>query len=48
MNSDDAERQILQMIEFIKQEAREKAEEISVKTENEFNANKLTSVLKGR
>jgi len=41
MNPADADRQIEQMIAFIAQEAREKAEEISVKTEKEFMADKL-------
>jgi len=48
MQASDAERQISQMIEFIKQEAREKAEEIFVKTENEFNAKKLQQIVKAR
>jgi len=48
MQANDAERQIGQMIEFIKQEAREKAEEIFVKTENEFNAKKLQQIVKAR
>lgn len=42
MNSSDADRQIDQMIAFIKQEAREKADEINVKTEREFMADKLS------
>jgi len=42
MNSADADRQIEQMIAFIAQEAREKAEEISIKTEKEFMAEKLS------
>jgi len=42
MNSGDADRQIEQMIAFIAQEAKEKAEEISVKTEKEFMADKLS------
>ena len=42
MNSADADRQIEQMIAFIAQEAKEKAEEISVKTEKEFMADKLS------
>jgi len=37
----DADRQIQQMIAFIKQEAKEKAEEILVKTESEFMAEKM-------
>jgi len=41
MNASDAEKQIQQLIAFIKQEAREKAEEIQVKTESEFMAEKL-------
>ncbi len=48
MNNADALRQISQMIEFIKQEAREKAEEIQVKTEAEFNALKLNKVVQAR
>jgi len=48
MNSQDADRQILQMIEFIKQEAREKAEEIEVKTEAEFTSRKLNAVAQAR
>jgi len=42
MNTNDADRQIDQMIAFIAQEAKEKAEEISVKTEKEFMADKLS------
>jgi len=42
MNSADADRQIEQMIAFIAQEAKEKAEEIAVKTEKEFMADKLS------
>jgi len=42
MNSADADRQIEQMIAFIAQEAREKAEEINIKTEKEFMAEKLS------
>lgn len=42
MNSADADRQIEQMIAFIQQEAKEKAEEIAVKTEKEFMADKLS------
>eukprot|EP00343_Euplotes_focardii_P009447 CAMPEP_0205823534 /NCGR_PEP_ID=MMETSP0206-20130828/17138_1 /ASSEMBLY_ACC=CAM_ASM_000279 /TAXON_ID=36767 /ORGANISM="Euplotes focardii, Strain TN1" /LENGTH=248 /DNA_ID=CAMNT_0053120831 /DNA_START=20 /DNA_END=766 /DNA_ORIENTATION=- len=41
MNAKDAKRQIQQMIQFIRQEAREKAEELNVKTESEFTAEKL-------
>jgi V-type H+-transporting ATPase subunit E len=48
MNNADAERQIAQMIQFIKQEAREKAEEIQVRTEAEFNAKKLNLVAQAR
>jgi len=48
MQASDAERQIMQMIEFIKQEAREKAEEINVKTESEFNAKKLNRIVQAR
>ena len=42
MNSSDADRQIEQMIAFIAQEAKEKSEEIAVKTEKEFMAEKLS------
>jgi len=42
MQKADADRQIDQMTEFIHQEAREKAEEIAVKTNSEANAKKLT------
>jgi len=42
MNPLDADRQIDQMIAFIKQEAKEKAEEIRIKTEKEFMADKLS------
>lgn len=48
MQAQDAERQIAQMIEFIKQEAKEKAEEINVKTEAEFNAKKLNKIVQAR
>jgi V-type H+-transporting ATPase subunit E len=42
MNSHEADRQIEQMIAFIAQEAKEKAEEIQTKTEKEFMAEKLS------
>uniref|UniRef100_A0A1J3K484 V-type proton ATPase subunit E3 n=1 Tax=Noccaea caerulescens TaxID=107243 RepID=A0A1J3K484_NOCCA len=42
MNQADANKQIDQMIAFIMQEAKEKAEEIRVKTEKEFMADKLS------
>eukprot|EP00456_Euglypha_rotunda_P016087 TRINITY_DN1524_c0_g1_i3.p1 TRINITY_DN1524_c0_g1~~TRINITY_DN1524_c0_g1_i3.p1 ORF type:complete len:105 (-),score=27.15 TRINITY_DN1524_c0_g1_i3:21-335(-) len=42
MDKKEAERQIEQMIAFIKQEAKEKEEEIRVKTENEFMDKKLS------
>lgn len=42
MNSEEANRQITQMIAFIRQEAKEKAEEIEVKTESAFMAEKLS------
>lgn len=48
MNSLDADRQIEQMIAFIAQEAREKAEEISIKTEKEFMAEKLSQETQAR
>lgn len=41
MNPQEADRQIAQMVEFIRQEAREKAEEIRVKTEQEFGIQRL-------
>ena len=41
MSQKDADNQIKQMIAFIKQEAKEKAEEIMVKTESACNAEKL-------
>uniref|UniRef100_A0A6A7G3C0 V-type proton ATPase subunit E n=1 Tax=Hirondellea gigas TaxID=1518452 RepID=A0A6A7G3C0_9CRUS len=41
MDSETARAQIQQMVEFIKQEAREKADELEVKTEAEFNIEKL-------
>eukprot|EP00474_Spongospora_subterranea_P009192 CRZ09650.1 hypothetical protein [Spongospora subterranea] len=44
MNSAEASRQISQMVEFIKQEAKEKAEEIRVKTDQEYNINKLSLI----
>lgn len=48
MNDNDAQRQIKQMIAFIQQEAKEKAEEIQVKTEAEFNAKKLNQIAQAR
>jgi len=42
LSSKEAEKQISQMVAFIKQEAREKAEEIAVKAESDFMAEKLT------
>jgi len=42
LSSKEAEKQIQQMVAFIRQEAREKAEEIAVKTESDFMAEKLT------
>ncbi|MES1913979.1 MAG: hypothetical protein MHM6MM_006120 [Cercozoa sp. M6MM] len=41
MDADMAERQIDRMVEFIKQEAREKAEELRIKADAEFNMEKL-------
>ena len=41
MNATEADRQIKQMIAFIKQEAQEKAEEIRVKTNSACMAEKL-------
>nr|CCA23878.1 Vtype proton ATPase subunit E putative [Albugo laibachii Nc14] len=40
MNASDADRQIKQMVNFILQEAREKANEIRIKTEHDFNLEK--------
>ncbi|KDO20737.1 ATP synthase subunit [Saprolegnia parasitica CBS 223.65] len=40
MNSSDADRQIKQMVNFILQEAQEKANEIRIKTEHDFNLEK--------
>jgi len=42
MDSSEANRQIDQMVAFIAQEANEKAEEIKVKTDREFMAEKLS------
>ncbi|KIY93821.1 V-type H+-transporting ATPase subunit E [Monoraphidium neglectum] len=42
MNEKEVERQIEQMVRFIKQEAEEKANEIKVSAEEEFNLEKLT------
>ncbi|CAO2839124.1 unnamed protein product [Amaranthus hypochondriacus] len=41
MNDDDVSKQIQQMVRFIRQEAEEKANEISVSAEEEFNIAKL-------
>jgi V-type H+-transporting ATPase subunit E len=41
MSAADTERQISQMVEFIKQEAKEKADEIRVKADEEFNIQRL-------
>ncbi|XP_074590146.1 V-type proton ATPase subunit E-like [Curcuma longa] len=41
MNDPDVSKQIQQMVRFIRQEAEEKANEISVSTEEEFNIQKL-------
>ncbi|OQR90952.1 V-type proton ATPase subunit E, partial [Thraustotheca clavata] len=40
MNTSDADRQIKQMVNFILQEAQEKANEIRIKTEHDFNLEK--------
>jgi V-type H+-transporting ATPase subunit E len=40
MNASDADRQIKQMVNFILQEAQEKANEIRIKTEHDFNLEK--------
>jgi len=47
MQQKEADRQIEQMIAFIYQEAKEKAEEIKVKTESEFMAEKLSLQTEG-
>mmetsp|Transcript_17617 Transcript_17617/g.30340 ORF Transcript_17617/g.30340 Transcript_17617/m.30340 type:complete len:239 (+) Transcript_17617:123-839(+) len=44
MNDTDVRKQISQMVNFIKQEAGEKAKEIEVKAEEEFNIEKLRMV----
>ncbi|KAG0491814.1 hypothetical protein HPP92_005212 [Vanilla planifolia] len=44
MNDADVSRQIQQMVRFIRQEAEEKANEISVSAEEEFNIEKLQIV----
>ena len=44
MNDTEVERQIHQMVSFIKQEAEEKASEIRVEAEEEFNIEKLQMV----
>ncbi|CAA6654577.1 unnamed protein product [Spirodela intermedia] len=44
MNDGDVSRQIQQMVQFIRQEAEEKANEISVSAEEEFNIEKLQLV----
>mmetsp|Transcript_12838 Transcript_12838/g.40589 ORF Transcript_12838/g.40589 Transcript_12838/m.40589 type:complete len:227 (-) Transcript_12838:253-933(-) len=44
MNDQDVARQISQMVQFIKQEAEEKANEIGVSAEEEFNIEKLQMV----
>lgn len=41
MNNADVSKQIQQMVRFIRQEAEEKANEISVSAEEEFNIEKL-------
>ena len=44
MNEQEVDRQINQMVQFIKQEAEEKANEIRVAAEEEFNIEKLQMV----
>jgi len=44
MNDAEVSKQILQMVQFIKQEAEEKASEIAVAAEEEFNIEKLQIV----
>jgi len=41
MNEDEVSRQIRQMAQFIRQEAAEKANELSISAEEEFNIEKL-------
>eukprot|EP00499_Haloplacidia_sp_CaronLabIsolate_P014326 CAMPEP_0196782644 /NCGR_PEP_ID=MMETSP1104-20130614/11768_1 /TAXON_ID=33652 /ORGANISM="Cafeteria sp., Strain Caron Lab Isolate" /LENGTH=238 /DNA_ID=CAMNT_0042152887 /DNA_START=34 /DNA_END=750 /DNA_ORIENTATION=+ len=48
MNDGDAQRQINQMVAFILQEAREKAQELAVRTEHDFALEKQKLVLKGK
>ena len=48
MNKEEADRQIEQMVQFIRQEANEKAEEIRIKTEQEFNISKLEFIEQAR
>jgi V-type H+-transporting ATPase subunit E len=44
MNDSEVSKQVQQMVHFIKQEAEEKANEISVAAEEEFNIEKLQLV----
>ncbi|CAN6483246.1 unnamed protein product [Victoria cruziana] len=44
MNDADVSKQIQQMVRFIRQEAEEKASEISISAEEEFNIEKLQLV----
>ncbi|XP_010541394.1 PREDICTED: V-type proton ATPase subunit E1-like [Tarenaya hassleriana] len=44
MNDEDVSRQLLQMVRFIRQEAEEKANEIAIAAEEEFNIEKLQLV----
>jgi len=44
MNDQQVKQQIQQMVSFIRQEADEKANEIKVKAEEEFNIRKLSAV----
>ena len=44
MNEGEVQRQIAQMVQFIRQEAEEKANEIEVAADEEFNIEKLRMV----
>ena len=48
MNSDDTKKRINQMCEFIKQEAKEKANEIKIKTQEEFELDRQMLAQEGK
>ena len=48
MNSDDTKKRISQMCEFIKQEAKEKANEIKIKTQEEFELDRQMLAQEGK